>query len=111
MLVLDQNIWNISTASHSKVDFDFLVRGQFLRTSLSSHMETEGISTVRPADAQYFLVSVFIEAVWIVLIWRLSVFQEDVVEIEYVERITAPEPEECMMHDDWISSVHADAEW
>uniref|UniRef100_A0A671Z2B7 Ribosome biogenesis protein WDR12 n=1 Tax=Sparus aurata TaxID=8175 RepID=A0A671Z2B7_SPAAU len=37
-------------ASHTKVDFDFLVRGQFLRTSLSSHMDTEGISTVRPAS-------------------------------------------------------------
>lgn len=34
-------------ASHSQVDFDFLVRGQFLRTSLATHMEAFDISTVR----------------------------------------------------------------
>ncbi|GAB1603479.1 ribosome biogenesis protein WDR12 homolog [Argonauta hians] len=58
------------------IDFDFLIKGEFLRTSLLDHLIQTNIST------------------------------EDVVEVEYLERHPAPQPEDSLVHDDWVSSIH-----
>lgn len=33
--------------------------------------------------------------------------QETVIEIEYIEQHPAPEPEDSLVHDDWVSAVRA----
>lgn len=63
------------------VEFDFLVCGELLCTSLSEHLQEKGIST------------------------------EDTLEIEYLERFPAPTPQNCLMHDDWVSAVEANGNW
>ena len=34
-----------------------------------------------------------------------KLFQETVLDIEYVERQAAPRPEQSLEHDDWVSAV------
>lgn len=36
---------------------------------------------------------------------------EDTIEIEYVERFPSPEPQDCLLHDDWVSAVHTRNNW
>ncbi|XP_005103148.1 ribosome biogenesis protein WDR12 homolog [Aplysia californica] len=62
-------------ATKDAVDFDFLIDGEFLRTSLETHLEDKNISA------------------------------ENVIEVEYVERAAAPRPETSLAHDDWVSCV------
>lgn len=36
---------------------------------------------------------------------------EEVVLVEYVERFPAPEPQDCLEHDDWVSATQCGGEW
>lgn len=64
-----------------KVEFDFLAAEQFIRTELGEHISSRGVSS------------------------------EAVIDIEYVERLPAPEPQDCLLHDDWVASVHVCEGW
>jgi ribosome biogenesis protein len=59
--------------------FDFLLDGEFIRTSLKLHMATRKLNA------------------------------ESVHQIEYVEAMPAPAPLSDFEHEDWVSSVHAAA--
>lgn len=62
-------------------DFDFLIFDECIRTTLNEHLREKAISF------------------------------EDVIVIEYVERFPAPEPQDCLLHDDWVSAVHTKGSW
>lgn len=72
---------NLSKHARDGIEFDFLVNGEFLRVPLKDHLQEREIS------------------------------QEAVVEIEYLEKHPAPEPENSLMHDDWVSAVAAKETW
>lgn len=65
----------------SEIEFDFLVKGEFLKTNLAKHLRDRDISF------------------------------EDVIDVEYVERFPAPEPIDCLLHDDWVSAVQSYGDW
>ena len=70
-----------STDVKNNIEFDFLVCSQFLRTSLSEHILEKNIST------------------------------EEVIIVEYVEKYPPPEPQDCLIHDDWVSAVAVCEKW
>ncbi|KAB0797689.1 hypothetical protein PPYR_08682 [Photinus pyralis] len=69
------------TGQLKAIKFDFLVNGQILRLPLIDHLREFNIST------------------------------ETTIDVEYIERTEAPEPENALIHDDWIGGVQAADKW
>ncbi|XP_055839380.1 ribosome biogenesis protein WDR12 homolog [Episyrphus balteatus] len=63
------------------INFDFLIFNQFLQGSLVDHAKNNNGSF------------------------------ENVIEIEYIEKYPAPEPQDCLLHDDWVSAVKTQGNW
>ncbi|XP_031844303.1 ribosome biogenesis protein WDR12 homolog [Nomia melanderi] len=70
-----------TTDVRNDIEFDFLVCSQFLRTSLAEHITERSLST------------------------------EEVIDVEYVEKYPPPEPQDCLIHDDWVSTVAVNEKW
>lgn len=64
-----------------EIDFDFLISSQFLRSTLSEHIFEKNLSI------------------------------EQVIDIEYIEKHQPPEPQNCLIHDDWVSAVAVCQKW
>lgn len=62
-------------------EFDFLAAKELIRLPLSEHLQERNVST------------------------------ETTVDVEYIERTPAPEPEESILHDDWVSSIQSAEKW
>lgn len=70
-----------SIDTHKGVEFDFLIGSEFLRVSLIEHISEKGIST------------------------------ENVIDVEYILKHPPPEPQDCLIHDDWVSTVAVCEKW
>lgn len=57
------------------IEFDFIVLGELLRISLSELIESKGIST------------------------------EATLEVEYIKRAPQPQPQDALIHNDWVAGV------
>lgn len=73
--LLNQILQDSNNGIIKNVDFDFLVQGELLRVPLYEHLQEHNISA------------------------------EATLEIEYIERTPAPEPQNSILHDDWVASV------
>nr|AEE62829.1 unknown [Dendroctonus ponderosae] len=62
-------------------EFDFLAFGQLIRLPLTAHLQEHAGS------------------------------DESTVDVEYIERTPAPEPQDTILHDDWVASVQSTDKW
>lgn len=66
---------------YKDIQFDFLINGELLRTTLTSFLESKGISS------------------------------EIVIAVEYLESTPTPSPLDCILHDDWVSAIDFYNDW
>ncbi|XKL66223.1 hypothetical protein PGB90_009643 [Kerria lacca] len=70
-----------SDSKNKKFQFSFLINDEILHSNLAEYIAENNISS------------------------------EHDICIEYIEATPAPEPLDCLEHDDWVSAVHMSSEW
>lgn len=70
-----------SDDNKKEIEFDFIALNELIRSPLCEHISDRDITS------------------------------ESVINIEYFEKLPSPEPEDCLLHDDWVSAVHHQGKW
>jgi ribosome biogenesis protein YTM1 len=85
---------NKTLVLENPVPFDFLVRGEILRASLSAWCANNGVGEVRSCPLGLSFAAT-----------ELLMAQEETLEIEYIESVMPPKRMSDIPHEDWVSSV------
>jgi len=83
---------NKALSLEKPVPFDFLVRGEILRTTVAEWCSENGVGEVRPCSVSYRTA-------------RLTLSKEETLQIEYIESVMPPQKMSDFPQDDWVSSV------
>nr|XP_018915276.1 PREDICTED: ribosome biogenesis protein WDR12 homolog [Bemisia tabaci] len=78
---LINDVLKSTKADHEQVKFDFLINGELLRARLNTHFKNHELPT------------------------------EAIHTVEYLEARPAPEPQDCLLHDDWVAAIHHQKNW
>ncbi|CAF3823284.1 unnamed protein product [Rotaria sp. Silwood1] len=68
----------VSSTELSRISFDFLCINKLIRSSLEEHIREKDESLL-----------------------------ESIISIEYIEKFQGPQPEDALMHDDWVSACRS----
>jgi ribosome biogenesis protein YTM1 len=84
---------NKALGLEKSVPFDFLVRGEILRSTLAEWCAENGVGEVRPNSLVKARTA------------NPEIVQEETLDIEYIESVLPPQKMSEFPHESWVSSV------
>jgi len=78
---------------------------------LLNELLRENSEIVKPVKFDFVVLGQLLRVPLIALLQEFNASTEATIDVEYVQRTPAPEPEDALLHDDWIGSVQVADKW